>query len=357
MTDNLFDRLAELLQSEGPINWRLAREIAESVSGQAEPVEPWVAEEYQELAHTAALLIDEAGPLDPAASTTTVHTVDRRGWASANIESFTYLGDSLAGAFGGAGPLPGPLQPLGPALIGMQMGSTVGLMAHRVLGQFDVGLPAASGSGIYFVVPNIESFAADHDLEIRQTRLWMALHEVAHQAQFSIPWVREHFLALVDGYLSNVRFDFEAMQRALEEIQDPSELERLMSDPAALGGLVVDPEQQEALVEIQAFLATMEGSADWLVERASGELIPEGPRLREAVDRRRAEPTQGEEALQRMLGLELRRSQYRTGARFCAEVERRWGPDEVHRLWEDADSLPTATELEDVVGWAARVLL
>lgn len=357
MTDNLFDRLAELLQSEGPVNWRLAREIAESVSGHAEPIEPWVAEEYQELAHTAALLIDEAGPLDPTASTTAVRTVDRRSWASANIESFAYLGDSLAGAFGGAGPLPGPLQPLGPALIGMQMGSTVGLMAHRVLGQFDVGLPAASGSGIYFVVPNIEDFAADHGLEIRQTRLWIALHEVAHQAQFAIPWVRDHFLALVDDYLSNVRFDFEAMQRALEDVRDPSELEHIMSDPAALGGLVVDPDQQETLEQIQAFLATMEGSADWLVQQASGELIPEGSRLREAVDRRRAEPTQGEEALQRMLGLELKRSQYRTGAGFCAEVERRWGPEAVQRLWEDADFLPTAAELDDVVGWAARVLL
>ena len=103
MTDNLFDRLAELLQSDGPVNWRLAREIAESVSGQAEPIEPWVAEEYQELAHTAALLIDEAGPLDSTASTTSVHTVDRRGWASANVDSFAYLGESLAGAFGGAG--------------------------------------------------------------------------------------------------------------------------------------------------------------------------------------------------------------------------------------------------------------
>jgi putative hydrolase len=357
VTDNLFDRLAELLQSAGPVNWKLAREIAESVAGQPEPIDPWVAEEYQELARTATLLVDESGPLDPATSTAAVNMVDRRGWATANVESFAYLGESLAGAFGGAGPLEGMLQPLGPALIGMQMGSMTGLMAHRVFGQFDVGLPAASGSGIFFVVPNIESFATDHGLEIRQTRLWIALQEVAHQAQFAIPWIREHYLALIREYLGNVRFDFEAMQQAMESIQDPSELEGMMSDPSALGGLVVDPEQQGTLEQIQAFMAVTEGSADWLVHRAAGDLIPDAPRLREAVDRRRVEPTQGEEALQKMLGLELKRSQYRTGAEFCAEVERRWGPETVHRLWEDSDSLPTATELEDVVGWAARVLL
>lgn len=357
MTDNLFDRLAELLQSAGPVNWRLAREIAESVSGQAEPIEPWVAEEYQELAHTATMLIDESCPLDPAAAGGTVRTVDRRAWASENVESFAYLGESLVTAFRGAGGLEGMLQPLGPALIGLQMGSTVGLMAHRVLGQFDAGLPAASGSGMFFVVPNIESFADDHALEVRQTRLWVALHEVAHQAQYAVPWIRRHFLTLIGEYLGNVRFDFEAMQRALEAVQDPSELERMMSDPAAFGGLVVDPAQEEALDRIIAFTAVMEGSADWLVQRAAGDLIPESARLREALDRRRAEPGQGEEALQRMLGLELQRSQYRTGAGFCAEVERRWGPEAVHRLWEDPGSLPTAAELGDAVGWAARVLL
>ncbi len=30
--DNLFDRLADLFRSNGPVNWRLAREIAESLA-------------------------------------------------------------------------------------------------------------------------------------------------------------------------------------------------------------------------------------------------------------------------------------------------------------------------------------
>ena len=65
MTDNIFDRLAELLQSAGPVNWRLASQIAESVAGAAEPVEPWVAEEYEELSRTAVMLIGRSGVLDP----------------------------------------------------------------------------------------------------------------------------------------------------------------------------------------------------------------------------------------------------------------------------------------------------
>ena len=68
MTDNLFDRLRHLLETRGPVNWGLAREIAESVAGPAEPVDPWVAEEFEDLTHTAALRIAAASPLDAVAA-------------------------------------------------------------------------------------------------------------------------------------------------------------------------------------------------------------------------------------------------------------------------------------------------
>ena len=37
MSDNLFDRLFELLNTPGPVNWRLGREITQSLAGAAEP--------------------------------------------------------------------------------------------------------------------------------------------------------------------------------------------------------------------------------------------------------------------------------------------------------------------------------
>ena len=65
MTDNLFDRLADLFRSSGPVNWRLAREIAESAAGPAEAIDPWLDEEYRDLAATAVRYVDAASPLDP----------------------------------------------------------------------------------------------------------------------------------------------------------------------------------------------------------------------------------------------------------------------------------------------------
>jgi putative hydrolase len=359
VSDNIFDRLRELLESSGPVNWKLAREIAESVSGVADPVEPWVAEEFEELTHTAALRVSAASPLDATPASGSARVVDRRTWASENVTGFAYLAEPLASKMAGPpgqSPFDAVLGPLGPALVGMQMGSMAGFMSLRVLAQFDVGLPV-DAVGAYYVAPNVAAFADDHSLDLRQTRLWVALHEVTHQAEMAVRWVRPHLRGLMTHFLDGLTFDSSALEEKIQGIADPESLERLLEDPAGLSGLLAGPESEQALAAIQSFMALLEGYAEWLVDRAAPGLIPEGPRLREAIDRRRAEPSQGEQMLQRVLGLDLQHHHYRRGTIFCDEVARRWGEDSLGRIWDGPAMLPTPAELADPLGWAARVLL
>ena len=356
-SDNLFDRLADLFRSNGPVNWRLAREIAESVAGEPEPVEPRLAEEYRELATTAAMRIGATSPLDPSGRTGDVRPVDRRTWAGDNVEAFSYLAEPVAEKMTGGGTVGSALQPLGPALIGMQMGAVVGFMSHRVLGQFDAGIPSGEDSSVSFVVPNVEAFAGDHDLDPRQARLWVALHEVTHQAEFAVPWVKEHFLMLMHAFFEGLEVDPDEISRRMEGFQDPESLQRMLDDPSGFSGLLAGEAQQGPLEDIQAFMAVMEGYGDYLIDRAAPGLIPEAARIRQAIDDRRVEPSQGEQILQQVLGLDLKHGQYGLGAGFCEDVDRRWGGDTLARMWESPEMLPRLRELEDVVGWAARVLL
>ena len=359
MTDNVFDRLFELLQSSGPVNWKLAREVATSLSGQAEPIEPRLAEEYIELTRVAEFHVERASGLPAAPAAAAVNPVDRHRWATDNLEAFAYLVEPMAeklGDMGGVEPFGSMLKPLGPALVGMQIGSLVGLMSHRVLGQFDTGLPPLGRSGLYYVVPNAEAFAVDHGIDPAQARLWVALQEVTHHTEYAVPWVRGHLEGLVRRYLGSLRFDPAALTERFESMQDPEELESFLQQPGAALGLVSGEGHREALEQIQAFVALIEGYADHLMDRAAPDLIPETPRIREAMNRRRAEPSEGEQALQGLVGLELRRDQYRLGSGFCAEVERRWGREQLAAIWEGPEHLPTGAELEDPVGWAARQL-
>ena len=162
---------------------------------------------------------------------------------------------------------------------------------------------------------------------------------------------------MVARYLDGLELDPSSLTEKLQSFSDPEQFESVLSDPAGLAGLITTPEQRPILEAIQAFMAVMEGYADYLMDRAAPKMLPDLERMREAMARRRAEPSQGEQIINRMLGLELKHEQYRLGAEFCSQVTRRWGEAALDNLWKDADALPDLAELRDPVAWAARVLL
>jgi putative hydrolase len=303
--------------------------------------------------------INEVTPLDLSNAPDAV-PIDRATWASRNLQSYRYLVEPLAekmAAAGGGSSLEGMMVPLGPAILGAQMGIMVGFLSHRILGQFDIGLPTAEANDLFLVVPNVEAFALDNNLDPRQVRLWVALHEVTHQAEFAEPWTRSEFVSLIARYLDGLELDPTSLTEKLQGFTDPEQMESMFSDPAGLAGLITTPEQQPILESIQAFMAVMEGYADYLMDRAAPKMLPDLDRMREAMTRRRAEPSQGEEIINRMLGLDLKQEQYRLGAEFCLEVARRWGEDALDQMWQGPDALPSLAELGDPVAWAARMLL
>lgn len=355
MEDSIFDRLFELLQTPGPVNWRLADEVIKSVAGAPEPVEPAVSEEYSELTLAAELLLsDMPGLTIPSAAR--MHPVDRATWAKENSQSFRYLVEPLAmklsGDVGAS-----PLAMLGPALLGMQAGSMVGFMAQRSLGQFDAGLPALDHADRYLIVPNVEEFASENGLDVHQVRMWSVIREVAHHAILDRDWYRAAFLETVEDFFAGLEFDPTGMTDMLGSMQDPSQLEGMLEGPDAVAnllGMKSDPQRLEAL---QAMIAITEGFGDYVVSRAAAATLPDLERLAEIAARRRGESHQGAELLQQLAGLDLQRHRARDAAEFAAEVAKRWGDEALDKLWETPDHLPTLDELTDPVGWAARVLL
>jgi len=274
------------------------------------------------------------------------------------------LADKISGGFGsipgieGLGQMSAALQPLGPALLGMQAGTMVGFMAHRVLGQFDTGIPSVDHEHPYLIVPNVEAFAFDADVDPRQVRLWAATHEMVFQRLMEIEWLKGHFISVVDAFYETVEFDLTDMMGQMAALEDPDRIRDLLGEdgssaPALLKG-TSDPERLGA---IQALTAFVEGYGDYLTRRAASDLLPDLARIEEANAARRSEPDQTEQYLQQAVGLELKRHRAADAAAFCVEVEERWGTDALDRVWEQADYLPTLSELTDPVGWAARVLM
>jgi putative hydrolase len=362
VTDNIFDRLAELLQSDGPVNWRLAAQIAESVAGPADPIEPWIAEEYEELGRTAAMLIGRSTVLDPAGLPPLIVT-DPRRWAVDAVESFAYLAEPMAEQLTGGdatGAPPGLEQVFGqlaPALVGLQVGGLVGAFARALLGQFDAGLPPVSGDPApAVIVPNVEAFADAAGLDVRQARLWAALRETASRAQLSAPWAGAHLGSLVAEYLGGLEIRPDQLEERLQSLQDPAELERMMAEPGGIGGFAPGPELDAVREDLTAMLAFLDGHGRATVAEVAGDLLPDLEAIEDAAAHHL--PDDGSERLiESMFGIEIDAALGPAAASFCTEVERRWGGEARERLWSGPETLPTSTELRDPVGWAARVLL
>jgi putative hydrolase len=361
VSDNLFEQLFEMLQTPGPVNWRLAREVTKSIAGQTEPLEPALAEEYVELGLAADLRL-AGGPTPGVASVNGPEPCDRTAWVDANQQAYRYLMEPMAEKLGSTqldaeSPLAAMMQPMAPAILGMQAGTMIGFMSHRVLGQFDAGLPPLDVERSILVVPNVEAFAADHGIDRRQVRLWATLHEMVHQAVMSLDSVSDHITETIDRFFAGVEIDTSGLMNTLSDLQDPEQLESSLAAPGGMASLLGATSRPEDGADIQAIVAFLEGYGDYAVRLAAADLLPDLTRIEEANGLRRTEPTQAEQFLQQILGLELNRHQAGVGTDFCVEVVRRWGDAALQRIWQEPRNMPRRDELSDPVGWAARVLL
>ena len=360
MSDNLFDRLFELFQTSDDINWRLAEEVTKSISGSPEPIEPHLAEEYEELALAAQLRLADGSPLDPSRGTIP-HPIDAVGWARANHRAFGYLAEPMTTALGGSqatsDPMSAMLAPLGPALLGMQAGALVGFMSHTVLGQFDAPIPPLDERGAYLVVPNVESFASGDGLDPRQVRMWATLHELVYAELTANEQLRSFLGAAVAETFSDFEIDPSGLMERLNQLQDPSQLESLLSEEDGLGALLGVDRDVAPARDVLAAAAFIEGSGDYVVRAAGSPLLPDLAAIESAHRARREQPSQASDQIAQILGVEVDRSAAATAADLCAEIDRRWGAEALQLAWSDPANIPTADELTDPVGWAARVLL
>jgi len=365
--DDLFEQLFQLFQSSGPVNWKLARELTKNLAGERELIDPNLADEYLELANAAALRVEAVTTLPPP-SPGDLNPTDRSTWATDNQQTFRVLVEPLSGKLTGGfenlaggeplGQLGSMLAPMGPAILGMQAGTMVGFLAHRVLGQFDTGIPAMDQDRPYVIVPNVEAFAIDNDLDSNQVRLWAVLHEMVFQRIMEIEWLRGHFVSVVETFYESVEFDLSDLMGNLTALEDPSRVQELLGeDGASTPALLKGTSDPDRLAAIQAFTAFVEGYGDHIVRKAGAELLPDLDRIEEANATRRAEPDQAEQYLQQVVGLELQRYRAQDAAGFSREVEERWGEQALDKIWEDPENLPRLQELTDPIGWAARVLL
>lgn len=352
MSDDIFSKLFELFDQPGPVNWKLAAEVARHLSGEAEPIEPWVAEEFRELARLAEYRIGEAAPfrIQPADD---VLPIDRRGWAERNLEAYADLVEPFASSVAGDGPVAPLMEQMKPAIVGLQAGSLVGSLSTWTIASFDAGLPQSPLGAITLIVPNLADLAREADTEDREIRLWAVANEVAFRAVSQLPWIADHLHDLTATYADAVKIDPTKLGGMMAVGGDPAAIQEAIEAAGGIEGLIGGEEAEGPRRELEAFLGAVTGCGRLLARRGIGELLPDFDAISTSRDRARET---GDIQVQIGVG-PVPAEATRLGDDFNQEVERRYGEDALATLWSDPSRMPTADELGDPTGWAARVLL
>jgi coenzyme F420 biosynthesis associated uncharacterized protein len=349
----------------------------------------------EELVAAETGLISAAGPAK-------AKVTDRMGWVEANLASFdrllrpllgrlaeesesddetkseaSMLLDSIAASMG---PMGERLKPavsaigstvggavneasayIGPKLAGAEVGALLGWMSGRVLGQYDLLIiedeRPEEQDWVYYVGPNIAGLEERFGFTSREFRLWIAVHECTHRAQFTgVPWLRPYFLSLVNELIDSVDPDpKQAMETIREVINDRRNGNGASLKEGGLTVLLATPEQRETLDKVSGLMSLLEGHGDITMDRAAADHIPSRARFAKVMSDRRNNASGLTKLIQRVTGMEAKLAQYEEGENFVTSVEAAGGRELFDQVWVGPENLPTIDEIRSPDLWIARV--
>ncbi|HTW99417.1 MAG TPA: zinc-dependent metalloprotease [Acidimicrobiales bacterium] len=245
-----------------------------------------------------------------------------------------------------------------PAMIAMQVGSVVGHLARRALGQYELPLPRSSESELLVVPANVDQFAGDWSLPADDVRLWLIVRDLVAHAVLNRPPVRRRVEALLIEHARGIHPDPTLLDARLGELSgDLSDLTRLLGDPTALGTALDTPETRRVRAALSAVEAAIAGYVEWATEVVAGRAIGARLPVAEAMRRRRVERGGEERAAEALFGLRLDQEQVDRGLSFVRGVVERAGSAELEKLWLVEGGLPTPAEIDAPGLWVERVNL
>jgi len=346
-----------------PISWAIAEKVAARVAGEETFSSSYLGaslqSDFARLTRQAEELVEKETGLTSAIGPARARVTDRREWVQANLASFRRLlgplTDRLAPKINKS-----RLAPVSRALTGTQLGLVLGWTSTRVLGQYDLLLfeddRPEDQDIVYYVGPNVLALEKRFAFPPGEFRLWLALHECTHRAQFTgVPWLTEHFRSLVNGLLADVDADPKRLNEALRRIVGDLKAGR---NPVADGGLLAvfaTPAQRETLNRIYGLMALLEGHGEITMSRAGAELIPSAERFHRVLHERRSSAKGTAKLMQRLLGLEAKLRQYEEGERFLKAAEAAGGRPLMDLVWQGPECLPTYEEIREPSIWVRRM--
>src|SRR4051812_41968694 len=346
------------------VDWDLAGRTARKLAGAGpETTREDAAAVVRELHEAAARAVahvegltglrpTEGGPIPEVA------VVDRPGWIDANTAGMAALLNPLVDALTDKQETrPGPLATaIGSRATGVQAGGILAFLSSRVLGQYEI---FGTGGRLLLVAPNIVDAERKLGVDPSDFRLWVCLHEVTHQLQFTaVPWLKGHLEGQIAEFVEATDLSPDVLRERLTDVLRSlgDAVRGGDGDSEGLLALVRDPRQREILDRVTAVMSLVEGHAEYVMDGVGPDVVPSVRTLRKRFAQRRKGRGPLDRVLRRLLGLEQKMKQYADGRAFVSGVVDRAGMEGFNRVWAGPENLPRIEELTDPARWVERVL-
>jgi coenzyme F420 biosynthesis associated uncharacterized protein len=351
------------------VDWDLAVATARRLSKPGPPVSADearnVVTDLKTFAAEASEPVRSFTGLDASTAVAPVVVVDRGGWAQANADGMREIITPLVEKLRARKTSAGLLDQVGPKVTGVETGALLAFLAGKVLGQFDPFWSDGTGDGfapsaagrLLLVAPNVVNVERELEVDPRDFRMWVCLHEETHRVQFTaVPWLRDHLRAEIAAFIAATEVDPSVLLSRLRVIiRSVVESAQSGREGPSVLDLVQSPEQKAIIDRVTAVMSLLEGHADVVMDGVGPEVVPTVATIREKFQRRRAGANSLDKTLRRLLGIEAKMRQYRDGAKFVDGVVDKVGMTGFNRVWESAETLPTLDEITDPIAWVRRV--
>ncbi|MGQ0679561.1 MAG: zinc-dependent metalloprotease [Actinomycetota bacterium] len=349
-----------------PVDWGLAGQVCRAVAGagtSSAKVGRRDQDELETACRIAELAVLGQSGLGPVRGVSQVRVVNRTEWAEQTLLAVKPMVERLAGRLASSAlpeqelsPVRPVLDSVAPLVMGAQFGMTFGFLAHRALGVWDFGLPRdpTKGAGrLLFNFPNIVQLEQELQVDAKQFRMWLVLHEVTHELLFqAVDWAGPYFNGLIESYIDSARIDPTELASKFGSLTDPQALASTLQRPEDLLPMLRNGAQETVAEKIECFLSLTEGYSSWIQRRGGMSLIDTFEQIREGMSRRSAERSSPERMLEKLFGLDLSNRNRRLGEKFVGTVA---GAALFEVLWRKPENLPSIEELSRPELWISRV--
>lgn len=324
------------------LDWELVRRTAYARAGEdGAHLVAAVGAEYDPLvAELVPLLAQACGTGAQSANFGRVRVVGRRGFIDQNLAMMRRLIQPLEGNARLVRPSPVMRIPTS-----LYLGTLLGFMARRVLGQYDPVLAFEDAHdedlptpALLIIEPNVREFERNSELPIASLRRWLMLHELTHAWQFELhPWLIPHLTGMVKELSTLPRA---GSGKGVDEFVAAAR--QLRPQLATVG-------------RVQAVMAVIEGHANYIMREVGRTHLPDFDTLDQAFHRRHDSPNPLERLLLLVSGVALKMQQYQQGERFLRRVEEVGGADALARVWSGPESMPGWSEVRHADNWLRRM--